>query len=189
MQEDTKTVIKAVALTGIAFAASVALAFPTHAATAHEQAMSYILADQDKPQKAGDYLYTEKDENGRFPQLLETTAYCQGSHGSRGDKMRHGYVAYTPESYGCAIDLYKAEKTEDGYKLGEYLGLFEVRDTGFGHETGQGRSSIRPDKKSKGSIEIGKTIDVFHPTYSECVTWMKETEGMVFAVIIPNVKG
>ena len=171
--------------------AAIVLMIPTTAnatPAAHDQAMSYILADQDLPQEPGDLLHTdEKKEN--CPMLVDTTGYCRGTHGSHGDKMEKGYVAYTPESYGSALEVYEAVETEEGYKLGEFIGLYEIRDTGYGKSTGQGKSAVRADKKHEGTIEAGLSVDTYFPTYGECVSWMKKTGGKVFIVIIPNVKG
>lgn len=148
----------------------------------HELVMSYILADQNPPQESGDYLY---NEDGTVHRLTATTGYCQGTHGSHGDKMQRGYVAYTPESYGYCMEIYKAEQTEEGYKLGDFIGLYEIKDTGYGKSTGAGTSSVRADKRYKGTIEAGLSVDNYFPTYSECKDWMKETQGMIFIRLIP----
>lgn len=148
----------------------------------HELVMSYIYADQDAPQEAGDYLY---HDDGIAHRLTETTGYCMGTHGSHGDRMRKGMVAYTPESYGYCMEVYKAEVTENGYQLGEFIGLYEIKDTGYGKSTGQGKSTVRADKKSRGTIESGLSCDMRFDTYSECKKWMKETQGMIFIRIIP----
>lgn len=149
----------------------------------HRLVMSYIIADQDKPTEPGDYLF---NEDGTAHRLTETTGYCQGTHGSHGDKMRVGYVAYTPETYGYAMEIYKAVETENGgYELGDYIGLYEIRDCGYGRSTGRGKSAVRNDKKSQGTIEAGLSVDTYFPTLGECREWMKETQGMIFIKIIP----
>lgn len=156
---------------------------PCYAVTAHEQAMSYIIADQDKPEKIGDILYTDEKEPN--PMLCETTAYYEGTHGSHGDKMREGFAAAAPDMYGDAVMLYEALLQEDGtYKIGEYLTTLEIRDTGYGYSTGQGKSSVRADKKYQGTIEGGIHIDVYKNSYTRCKEWMKRTNGKCFAVII-----
>lgn len=151
--------------------------------TCHDLVMSYIYADQNKPQERGDYLY---NEDGTVHRLTETTGYCQGTHGSHGDKMKKGYVAYTPESYGFCMEIYNAVETESGFELGEYIGLYEIRDCGYGKATGKGTSSVRADKKSQGTIEAGLSVDNYFPTLAECKEWMKETNGMIFIRIIPG---
>lgn len=163
---------------------TVTSAAPVWASTAkcHELVMSYILADQDKPTEPGDYLY---HEDGTAHRLTATTGYCMGTHGSHGDKMRTGYVAYTPESYGYAMMIYEAVETDDGYELGDFIGLYEIKDTGYGKATGTGKSAVRTDKKSRGTIEAGLSVDAYQPTLAECRQWMKQTKGMIFIQLVP----
>lgn len=161
---------------------SIVITTPCFANPAHDLAMSYIIADQDPPSKPGDYLY---HEDGTAHRLAATTGYCHGSHGSHGDKMKVGYVAYTPESYGYCMEIYKAVETDEGYKLGDFIGLYEVKDTGYGRATGSGKSAVRADKNSRGTIEAGLSVDAYHPTLAECKEWMKETNGMIFIQLIP----
>lgn len=123
------------------------------------------------------------------PVLMETTAYCEGSIGSHGDRMHEGYCAGKPDLYGSSVAIYKAEETDDGYKLGEFIGYFELKDTGYGYSTGKGVSKLRPDKKYAGTIESGMHLDIYRTNLSRCWDWMHLTQGKVFAVIIPDVKG
>lgn len=168
---------------------SVAMTTPCYANAAHDQAMSYILADQDRPRDPGDKLYTSEIPE-KCPILLDTTAYCSGTHGSHGDKMQRGHVAYTECSYGTYMELYEAVLEDDGtYSLGKFIGQYQVKDCGYGKRTGVGRSRVRPDKGSLGSIETGETVDVYFPEYSECKEWMTETRGRVFALFINDGKG
>ena len=156
---------------------------PVQAETCHDLVMSYVIADQDKPTKPGDKFYTDEDEPN--PMLMETTAYYQGSHGSHGDKMQEGYAACSPEMYGNGVMVYEAVLQDDGtYKLGEYLGFFEIRDCGYGFSTGQGKSEVRSDKKYAGTIESGIHLDVYRDNLSRCWEWMRQTKGKVFAVIV-----
>lgn len=160
----------------------VLMAAPCYGMTCHELAMSYILADQDKPKEAGDKFYMGEDNN---PILMETTGYCHGTHGSHGDKMREGYAACAPEYYGDAVMVYEAVKQDDGtYRMGDYITTFEVRDCGYGYSTGQGRSEVRSDKKYAGTIETGIHLDVYREDLSGCREWMKRTNGKVFAVVV-----
>lgn len=151
----------------------------------HDLVMSYIYADQDPPQQPGDILYCE---DGTQHKLTATTGYCEGTCGSHGDRMRQGYVAYTPETYGFAMEIYQAVPTDTGYELGEYLGLYEIKDCGYGKSTGQGKSRVRSDKKTQGTIEAGLSVDRYAPTLQECREWMRNTNGMVFIRII-DAKG
>lgn len=161
---------------------SIVITTPCFANPAHDLAMSYIIADQDPPSKPGDYLY---HEDGTAHRLVETTGYYQGEYGSHGDKMRVGHVAYTQSSYGYCMEIYQAIETEEGYKLGDFIGLYEVRDCGYGRSTGEGTSELRKDRKYRGSIEAGTCVDRYAPTLSECKKWMKQTNGMIFIKLIP----
>ena len=165
---------------------SIIVTVPCFAATAHEQAMSYILADQDTPKEAGDKYY-----NGAInkPVLMETTAYYQGTIGSHGDRMREGYCAGDPELYGASVAIYEAIPTENGYSMGDFIGYFEMRDTGYGYSTGTGKSEVRSDKKYAGTIESGLHLDIYRDNLDRCWQWMHKTKGKVFAVIVPEVKG
>jgi len=160
----------------------VLMAAPCYGMTCHELAMSYILADQDKPKEAGDKFYMGEDNN---PILMETTGYCHGTRGSHGDKMREGYAACAPELYGDAVMVYEAVKQDDGtYRMGDYIETFEIRDCGYGYSTGQGRSEVRSDKKYAGTIEAGIHLDVYREDLSGCREWMQRTGGKIFAVVI-----
>lgn len=165
---------------------SIALTIPCYATTAHEQAMSYILADQDTPQEPGDKFYNGAENK---PVLMHTTAYCEGNTGSHGDRMREGFCAGDPELYGASVAIYEAIPTDEGYKMGEFIGYFEMRDTGYGYSTGQGESSVRNDKKYAGTIESGLHLDIYRNNLDRCWKWMERTKGMIFAVIVPDVKG
>lgn len=121
--------------------------------------------------------------------LCNTTAYIHGDVCCRGAKAREGIVAAAPEWYGYAVMVYKAVETDDGYEQGEFIGLYEVLDTGYGKSTGDGiQSRIRKDKKSRGTIEVGQCIDVYKPTYAKAKEWMELTEGRCFIQLI-DAKG
>lgn len=165
---------------------SITMINPCYAMTAHEQAMSYILADQDKPTKAGDKFYTAENEPN--PVLVETTAYYTGVKGSHGDVMKEGYCAAAPELYGDVVMLYEAIPQDDGtYRIGEYLDTLLVKDTGYGYPTNTGTSKVRPDKGSMGTLESAEKllhIDVRKDSFSRCKEWMNLTKGKAFAVIV-----
>ena len=181
-----KTILKAALRVAFCTAISLWLAVIVRAESlAHQQAMSFILADQDLPDEPGDILYLHEDRD-KCPILVETTGYHRGKVGSHGDLMKKGYCAFAPEQYGTVLMLYEAIPTDSGYCMGDFITMLEVKDTGFGRETGEGKSKIRPDKKSKGTIEVGKSVDVFYPTLSECKEWMQQTNGMCFIQIVPG---
>ena len=130
--------------------------------TCHEKVMEYI-------------------EEDNAPFLIDTTAYCHGTICSHGDKPREGIVAAAPEWYGMACVIYEAVPTGDGYKCGDFIGIYEIKDTGYGKSSNNGiPSKIRSDKEHQGTIEIGKCIDKYSYTYAEAKEWMRLTGGKVF---------
>lgn len=148
----------------------------------HELVMSYVINDQDKPTKAGDKFYLDEDSS---PVLMETTGYCHGTIGSHGDRMREGMCAASPDMYGDVVMVYEAIAQEDGtYKIGDYLDTLEIKDTGYGYSTGEGKSQVRADKKYQGTIEKGIHIDVYYPDKAGCKEWMERTGGKIFALVI-----
>lgn len=122
---------------------------------------------------------------GAEPILVNTTAYTEGKVCSHGDRAREGVVAGMPEWYGQACIIYEAVPSEDGYKIGDVIGIYEVLDTGYGKSTKDGiPSKVRADKKSRGSIETGRCIDKYAESYADAVDWMRITNGMAFIQIL-----
>lgn len=160
-------------------AAITLMTVPCHADNCHDLTMSYIQHDK-SPTKPGESI---KTIDGAI--LVETTGYHQGTHGSHGDRMREGYVAYTPDTYGYCMEIYEAIPTDAGYEVGDFIGLYEVRDCGYGRSLGYGTSEIRKDRKYAGSIEEGLSVDTYFPTLNQCREWMKRTNGMIFIRLIP----
>lgn len=157
------------------------LATPCRAETCHDLVMSYIEHDQD-PRNIGDTIKTGAQNE---PVLMATTAYYQGNIGSHGDRMKEGYVAFSPETYGAAVTIYEAIPQENGtFTIGELIDIFEIRDTGYGFSTGEGESIVRSDKKYAGTIESGLHLDVYRDNLSRCREWMRLTGGMCFAVVV-----
>ena len=157
------------------------LATPCRAETCHDLVMSYIEHDQD-PRNIGDTIKTGAQNE---PVLMATTAYYQGNIGSHGDRMKEGYVAFSPETYGAAVTIYEAIPQENGtFTIGELIDIFEIRDTGYGFSTGEGESIVRSDKKYAGTIESGLHLDVYRDNLLRCREWMQLTGGMCFAVVV-----
>lgn len=79
---------------------------------------------------------------------MEATAYCYGTLRCDGGPVREGICAAAPKYYGKTAIVF--EKKADG-DLGEFLGYFEVLDTG-GDER----------------IQNGDVIDIYHPSEEWC---------------------
>ena len=126
---------------------------------------------------------------GAEPILVNTTAYTEGKVCSHGDRAREGVVAGMPEWYGQACIVYEAVPSEGGYQIGDVIGIYEVLDTGYGKTTKNGiPSKVRADKKSQGTIEVGRCIDKYAESYADAVDWMRITGGRCFIQII-SAKG
>ena len=129
-------------------------------------------------------------ESDNAPVLMDTTAYIHGTICSHGDKARKGIAAIAPEWYGSAVIVYEAVPDGKDYKTGDWLCILEGLDTGYGKSTGDGiPSKVRPEKDSRGTIEAGKTIDVYCESMEEATEWMELTGGKVMVQIIRGVKG
>lgn len=152
-------------------AAMLMITTPVTAWAGHEEVMSYIESDN-------------------APYLADTTAYVHGTVCSRGERPRDGIAASAPEYYGSALVAYEAIPDGDGYRLGDFIRVFEILDCGYGKSTGNGiPSKVRPDKKSQGTIEIGKSFDIFCESEEDAAEWMRETGGKIFVQVIREPAG
>lgn len=81
-------------------------------------------------------------------QQMETTAYCYGTTRCDGGAVRTGTCAGKPEWHGKVAAIY----LDDNGELGEFLGYFEILDTG-GDER----------------IKNGTVLDIYIPDYDACI--------------------
>lgn len=81
-------------------------------------------------------------------QLMEATAYCHGTTRCDGGVVRTGICAGKPEWYGKVAAIY----LNDNGSPGEFLGYFEILDTG-GDER----------------IRNGTVLDIYIPDYDACI--------------------
>ena len=105
------------------------------------------------------------------PFKISTTAYCCGTTTCTGVPVREGICAVKKEWIGKTALIYA---NNDG-EIGELLGIYECLDTGFGADS---------DGDGIGSIQEGKLIDVYFPTYEQCKEWMKLTGGKVYVQLV-----
>lgn len=87
-------------------------------------------------------------------ELMYTTAYYCGEITANGSKVHHGGAACNPHLGDVAI-VYNLE--------GEYLGTYEINDTG-----------------SSEGLQNGDVIDVYRKNLTMCNSWMKLTGGRVY---------
>lgn len=81
---------------------------------------------------------------------IESTAYCYGEITASGQQVREGICAGKKEWIGLTCILY----ADDGGKPGDYIGIFEILDTG-------GDERIRD----------GRCIDLYMENKSDCIEW------------------
>lgn len=81
-------------------------------------------------------------------QPMEATAYCQGTIRCDGGAVRTGTCAGKPDWYGKVAAIYM----DNGGNPGEFLGYFEILDTG-GDER----------------IRNGTVLDIYIPDYDACI--------------------
>lgn len=94
---------------------------------------------------------------------IEATAY-HDSRTADGTKPYYGVLAGKREWLGKKCRLYNSEK--------ELIGEFEFHDVGYGRPTGEGKTSFKSQAgKSIGSIEAGKSIDIYMDSNSEARNW------------------
>ena len=105
------------------------------------------------------------------PFKINTTAYCCGTTTCTGVPVREGICAVEKEWIGKTALIYA---NNDG-EIGELLGIYECLDTGFGADS---------DGDGIGSIQEGKLIDVYFPTYEQCKEWMKLTGEKVYVQLV-----
>ena len=86
-------------------------------------------------------------------QKIKVTAYCCGTHTATGVPVHYGVMAVSDAHIGDVAELYTLG--------GEYIGLFECIDKG-----------------GTDAIHQGFVVDIYHPTYEECVDFMRLTEGV-----------
>lgn len=95
----------------------------------------------------------EKEIIAPVQQHIEATAYCYGTTRCDGQPVRTGICAGKPEWYGKVAAIYY----DDGGKPGEFIGYFEIKDTG-------GDERIRD----------GTVLDIYIPDYNECIKFGRQ---------------
>ncbi len=107
-------------------------------------------------------------------QLMRVTCYTYppGSITASGCEVREGIVAAKKEWMGALVILYDTDMN--------FIGYFEVKDTGFG---------IDKDGDGVGSIQDGTSLDVFRSSLDRCHEWTERYGDYCYAKIITDAKG
>ena len=91
---------------------------------------------------------------GGEPFRAECTAYCDSGITASGKPTVEGLtLGGAPEWIGCMAVLYEVD--DDG-TIGDFIGLYEVMDTGWGRD---------------GDALRGETVDIFMEDYDACIQW------------------
>ncbi len=93
-------------------------------------------------------LAADKPEVASVQQMMEVTAYCYGTTRCDGGAVRTGICAGKKDWYGKVAAIY----LDSGGSPGEFLGYFEILDTG-GDER----------------IKNGTVLDIYIPDYDACI--------------------
>lgn len=90
---------------------------------------------------------------------MQATAYCLTGQRCDGGAARRGIASAAPKYYGMTAAVY----INDGGQPGEFLGWYEILDTG-GNE----------------GIQNGTVLDIWMPTYEECIEFGRKDVLVVF---------
>ncbi len=91
---------------------------------------------------------------GGEPFRADCTAYCDSGITASGKPTVEGLtLGGAPEWIGCMVVLYEVD--DDG-TIGDFIGLYEVMDTGWGRD---------------GDALRGETVDIFMEDYDACIQW------------------
>ena len=114
------------------------------------------------------------------PVKIRATCYCDEGTTTSGKATRPGIIASKRDYLGYVAALYAVN--EDG-SIGEFIGYYEILDTGYGIETGIGESSIKPGR-TLGSLETGESIDIYMPTLHMAEEWIDTYGDYVFCKLV-----
>lgn len=98
--------------------------------------------------------------------------YPPGSITASGSEVREGIVAAKKDWMDALVLLYDMDMN--------FIGYFEVKDTGFG---------IDKDGDGIGSVQEGKSIDVFRSSTERCWEWIERYGDYCYVQIIPDAEG
>ena len=130
-------------------------------------------------------LYANAEPSDPFsePVKIRCTCYIDSGTTASGKETRPGIMAGKPEWIGCVACVNAVNP--DGF-VGEFIGYYEILDTGYGAETGVGQSKIFSDR-TLGTIETGETVDIYQPTMHQAEEWIDQWGDYVYIKLIKGV--
>lgn len=114
------------------------------------------------------------------PVIVRCTCYIDKGITASGQYTRPNTMAAKREWIGYVACINAIN--EDG-SIGEFIGFFEITDTGYGRETGRGESQIIKGK-TLGTIETGETIDIWQKDMASAREWVNKYSDYVYIKII-----
>ncbi len=103
-------------------------------------------------------------------QIIRCTGYCDYGYTKSGEYVREGIIAGKKEWLGRTCNLYRVNEDKS---IGELIGSYEFLDTGYGIKT-------KTANGVQGSLKLGKSVDVWHPTEESIWDWMEEYGDYVY---------
>lgn len=130
-------------------------------------------------------LYANAEPSDPFnePVKVRCTCYIDDGITASGQYVRPGIMAGKPEWIGCVACVNAVNP--DG-SVGEFIGYYEILDTGYGAETGVGQSKIFGDR-TLGTIETGETVDIYQPTMHQAEEWVEKYNDYVYIKLVKGV--
>ena len=124
----------------------------------------------------------DAEEKNEFyePVKLRCTCYIDQGVTASGKMTRPNIMAGKTEWIGCVACVNAV--AEDG-SVGEFIGFYEILDTGYGIETGVGQSKIFKDR-TLGTIETGETVDIWQKDMESARAWIDRYSDYVYIKII-----
>ena len=111
---------------------------------------------------------------------IRATCYCDSGITASGTQTRPGIIASKKEYLGYVACINAVN--EDG-SIGEFIGFYEILDTGYGIETGVGESRIKSGR-TLGSLETGESIDIYMPTLHMAEEWVDTYGDYVYIRLV-----
>lgn len=117
------------------------------------------------------------------PAIIRATCYVDEGITTSGKQTRPGIIASKADYLGYVAALY--DVNEDG-TIGDFIGYYEILDTGYGIETGSGESNIKKGR-TLGSLETGDSIDIYMPTMHQVDEWIDNHGDYVYVKFFKGV--
>lgn len=117
-----------------------------------------------------------KPEEILEPMPVEMTYYTDYGTCANGKQTRDGICAFAKDYIGMSAIVYE----NNNGKVGDFIGFYEIYDTGYGRPT----KIIKQNGKPRGTIEAEMCIDIWFSSDTEGKEFIEEHGNQVFIQII-----